>query len=121
MTEHWLKQPKMLPCCITVECHTMKMNQPPQNFCRYMPSVTGIGMSLDQVQYNYPCLTAFTMTEHWLKQPKMLTSHLHLLSAKNEGAPTTIYLGIKTFPDWCRNAFGSNKRYFSMFNIFYYD
>ena len=31
------------------------------------PSLTGVGMSLDQVKYTYPCLPAFIMTEHWLK------------------------------------------------------
>jgi len=30
LTEQWLKQPKMLPCLIVVECQTMKMHQPPQ-------------------------------------------------------------------------------------------
>jgi len=71
MTEHWQKQRKRLPCHITVECHTMKMHQPPQNTCKYaFPDRYRI--SLDQVKYTYPCLTAFIMTEHWLKQPKML-------------------------------------------------
>jgi len=40
------------------------------------PSLTGIRMSLDQIKYTYPCLHAFTMTEHWLKQPKILPSHV---------------------------------------------
>ena len=35
MNEQWLKQPKMLPNHIVVECQTMKMQQPPQNFCEY--------------------------------------------------------------------------------------
>ena len=35
-------------------------------------SLTGVGMSLDQVKYTYPCLPAFIMTQQWLKQPKML-------------------------------------------------
>jgi len=42
--------------------------QPPQ----YSPSLTGVALSLVQVKYTYPCLQAFTMTEHWLKQPKVL-------------------------------------------------
>ena len=86
-----------------------------------MPSLTGIGMNLDQVKYTYLCLTAFIMTEHWLKHSKMVTSHLHLLSAKNEGAPTTTKLSKNAFHDWCKNELGSNKTYISMFYIFYYD
>jgi len=35
VTEPWLKLPKMLPCHIAVECQTMKMDQPPQNSCKY--------------------------------------------------------------------------------------
>ena len=34
MTEHWLKQPKVLPCLIVVECQTRMMHQPPQNSCK---------------------------------------------------------------------------------------
>jgi len=156
MTEHWLKQLKMLPSHIVVECqkwrcsnhlktpahkpsltgvgmslvqikHTylcltallwLNTGWSSQKCCpatlllsailwrctnhlkipANMPSLTGIGMSLDQVKYTHPCLTAFIMTEHWLKQPKMLTSHLHLLSAKNEGAPTTSKLLQKCLP-----------------------
>ena len=66
----------MLPCCITVECHTMKMYQPPQTPAN-MFSLTGIRMSLDQVKkYIYPCLTAFILTDHWLKHPNIVTSHI---------------------------------------------
>ena len=36
------------------------------------PSLTGVGMNLGPVKYAYPCLPAFIMTEHWLKQPKLL-------------------------------------------------
>jgi len=32
VTEQWLKQPKMLPSHIAIECQTVKMDQPPQNF-----------------------------------------------------------------------------------------
>ena len=80
MTELWLKQPKMLSCCITAECQTIKMHQPPQTSAN-KPSLTGIGMSLDQVKYTYPCLTAFIMTKYWLKQPTCCPATL-LLSAK---------------------------------------
>jgi len=38
--------------------------------------MTGVEMSLVQIKYTYPWLHAFTMTEHWLKQPKMLPSHV---------------------------------------------
>jgi len=41
-----------------------------------MPSLTGVEMSLDQIKHTYPCLTALIMTELWLKQPKMLLSHI---------------------------------------------
>jgi len=68
MTEHWLKQPKIQPCHITVERHTMKMHQPTAN----MPFQTGTEIKLDQVKYTYPYLAAFINTEHWLKQPRML-------------------------------------------------
>ena len=37
-------------------------------------SLTGVGMSLVLMKHTYPCFTAFIMTEHWLKQPKMLPS-----------------------------------------------
>ena len=41
MTEHWLKQPKMLPSHIVVECQIMKMHhhcKTPEN----KPSLTGV-------------------------------------------------------------------------------
>jgi len=77
MTEHWLKQPNMLPSHIAVKCQTIwrctNHHKTPKN----MPSLTGVGMNLDQVKYTYPCLTAFMMmTEHWLKQTKNLPSHI---------------------------------------------
>jgi len=53
----------------------MKMHQPLKNSLD-KPSLTGVGMSLDEVKYDYPCLTAFIMTEHWLKKPKMLPASL---------------------------------------------
>ena len=72
MTEHWLKQPKALPCLIVVECQTIgrftNHHKTPAN----KTSLTGVGMNLVQIKYTYPCLQAFTMTEHWLKQPKAL-------------------------------------------------
>ena len=36
------------------------------------PSLTGLGLYLDQVQFTYPCLPAFILTEPWLKQKKIL-------------------------------------------------
>ena len=66
MTEHWLKQPKIQPCHITVERHTMKMHQPTAN----MPFQTGTEIKLDQVKYTYQFLTAFIMIELWLKKAK---------------------------------------------------
>ena len=47
--EHWLKQPKMLPCLTVVEYQTMKMHQPPQNSCK-QTSLSGIGMCLFQMK-----------------------------------------------------------------------
>jgi len=45
--------------------HKMPENKPP---------LTGTGMSLDQVKYTNISLPAFTVTDDWLKQPKMLPS-----------------------------------------------
>jgi len=62
----------------------MKMHQPPQNFCKYaFPD--WCRNELGSKNNSYPCLTAFIMTEAWLKKPKIML----LLNAKNEGAPTT--------------------------------
>jgi len=36
------------------------------------PSLTGAGMSLEEVKYNNKSILAFIMTESWLKQPKVL-------------------------------------------------
>ena len=33
MMEHWLKQPKLLPRHIAVDCQKVKIHQPPQNLC----------------------------------------------------------------------------------------
>ena len=41
-----------------------------------MPFWTDTGMTLDQIKYSYPSLTAFIMTDHWLKQSKILPSHV---------------------------------------------
>ena len=46
------------------------------------PPLTGAEMSLDQVRYTNKSLLAFTITEHWLKQPKVLCPATLLLSAK---------------------------------------
>jgi len=34
LNEHWLKQPKMLPCYIAVKCQNIKMYQTQQNCCK---------------------------------------------------------------------------------------
>ena len=86
-----------------------------------MPSLTGVGMRLDQVKYTYPCLTAFAMTEHWLKQPKMLLGHIVVECQKMKVIQPPQNSYKKTFPDQCRNEFGSHKTYLSIFNCFYYD
>ena len=62
----------MLLCHIAAEWRCISQHSTPA----IKPSLTGVGMSLDQVKYTYACLTAFIMTEHWLKQPKMLHSHI---------------------------------------------
>jgi len=68
------KQPKMLPSHIVVKCQKWRFSNHLKNPAN-KPSLTDIEMSLDQINHTYPCLTAFIMTEHWLKQPKMLPSH----------------------------------------------
>jgi len=60
---HWLKQPKMLP--IHIDAVERQKNKPANK-----PSLTGVGMSLDQVKYTYLCLQAFIINEYWLIQPK---------------------------------------------------
>jgi len=79
------------------------------------PSLTGVGMSLDQVKYSNKGLPAFIITEHWLK-PKNCCPASLLLSAKlDEDAQTTTIL---TFPVWCGFEFGSKKIYLSMSTSF---
>jgi len=73
MTEPWLKQPKMLPCPALLLLSAKKLGCINHHkTLANTPSLTGAGICLDQVKYTYACLTAFIMTEHWLKQPKML-------------------------------------------------
>ena len=55
--KHLVKQPKKLPHHIVIECKTLRctnQNKTPVNTY----SLTGFGMSLDQVKYTYPHLTA---------------------------------------------------------------
>jgi len=93
MTEHWLKQPQILPRHIAVKYQTVKMHQPPQYSCKYKPSLTDVGMSLDQVKYTCPCLPAFIIAEHVLKhQPKILPQTHCCQVPKNEDVPTTTIL-----------------------------
>jgi len=44
---------------------------PAKNLC-----LSGAGTSLDQVKCTNKNLPAIVITEHWLKQPKMLPSHM---------------------------------------------
>jgi len=99
IAEHWLKQPKMLPSHIVVECQSMKMYQPPQKSCQYKPSLTGVEMSLDQIKHTYLCLTAFIITEHWLKQPKILCSKIVVECQTMKVLQPPLNSCIKTFPD----------------------
>jgi len=53
ITEHWLKQPKMLPSHVAVECKKLRYinhHKTPAN----KSSLTGVKMSLDQIKYDYP-------------------------------------------------------------------
>ena len=61
MTEHWLKQPKMLPRYIVVECQKLRCSNQHKTSAT-APSLTGNEMSLVQIKHTYPCLTAFIMT-----------------------------------------------------------
>jgi len=123
MTEHWLKQSKMLPSHIAIEwwCQKMKMDQLHHKTSANKPPLTGVGMSLDQVKYTYPCLPTFIMTEHWLKQPKMLPCHIAVKYQTMKMHQPPQYSCKYVFPDWCRNEFGSSKICLSMFTSFYYD
>jgi len=53
----------------------------PQHSCICAAALTEVGMSLEQAQSVYSCLPAFTMTEHWLQQPKCFLA-MFLASAK---------------------------------------
>jgi len=57
MAEHWLKQPKMLPSShVAGECHKQFRYIDHHKTLAYKPFLLGIGMSLDQIKYDYPCL-----------------------------------------------------------------
>ena len=81
MTEHWLKQPKMLP--ISTNHHKTSANK---------SSLNGVALSLVQIKHTYPCLQAFTMTELWPKQPKMLPSTIHHKTSANKPSLTAVAL-----------------------------
>ena len=66
-------------------------------------------------------LTSFFMTEHWLKQPKMLPCYMAFKWKTIKMHQPTQNSFKKTFLDWCRNKFGSSKIFLSMFNSFYYN
>ena len=74
-TEPWLKQPKMLPSHIVVECQKWICSNHHSTFAD-KPSLAGVVFRLVKIKHTYPSLHAFTMTEHWLKQQKMLPSHV---------------------------------------------
>ena len=110
MTEPWLKQPKILPCHITVECQTMKMHQPPQNFCKYaFPDWCRDEFGSSKIYFImfYSFYYDWTLAEaaknaarpHCCRVPKLKVLELPQHSCK------------KAFPDSCRNEFGSNKTY----------
>jgi len=85
------------------------------------PFLTGVALSLAQIKYTYPCLHTFTMTEHWLKQPKVLPCHV-VVEGQNVKIHQPSQNSCKyTFLDWCSSEFGSNKIYLSMPTYFYYD
>jgi len=83
MTEHRLVQPK---CCLATLPLSAKLQRciNHHNASANKPSLTGVGMSLVQIKYTYPCLPAFTMTEHWLAQPKMLPCHIAVECQKSK-------------------------------------
>ena len=119
--EHCLKQPKMLTCQTAVECQKIRCIN--QHKFASKSSLTGLGMSLDQVKYTYACLPAFIMTDNtgWSRQ-KYCPATL-LLSAKLlEDASTNTRLLQISLP-WLvgRNEFGSCKIYLSVHTSFYYD
>jgi len=77
MTEHWLKQKK----CSPVEYQKWRCihhHKTPAD----KPSLLSVGMSLDQIKYTYPCLTAFIMPEHWLWSSKTHYPATSLSNAK---------------------------------------
>ena len=76
-----------------------------------MPSLTGIGMGMDQIKYSYPCLPAFIVTEQWPKPPKKPPCHIAVecQTMKMDQPPQKFYK--LTFTDWYRDGFRSNKIY----------
>ena len=119
ISELWLKEPKMLPSHIVVECRNWRWSNQ-QSTSANKSSLIGVGMSLAQTRHTYPGLTAFIMTELWLTQPKMLPSHITAECQKWRCSNHHNTPGKNTFPVRCRNEFGSNKTYLFMVNSFYY-
>jgi len=120
MTEHWLKQPKVMPSHIVVVCQKWRGSNHHKTPAQ-RPSLAGVGMSLDQVKYTYPLLTAFIMTELWLKKAKNAAQPICVECQKMKVLQPPQNPSKSSFPDRCWNEFGSNKTYLSMFNSFCYD
>jgi len=110
----------MLPSHIVVDCQKWRCPNHHSTPAK-ISSLTGVGMNVGQMKHSYLCLTAFIMTEPWLKKPKMLPSHIvvECQIMKLHQQPQNIYKNA--FQDRHRNEFGSNKKFWSMFNNFYYD
>jgi len=106
---------KMLPSHIVVECQNWRCSNYHKNPAK-MPFLTGVGMRLVQIKHTYLSLTDFIMTELLLKQPKMLPSHIIVECQNFEVLQPPHNFFKKSLPDLCRNKFGSNKTYLSMFN-----
>ena len=94
----------------------------PSNSPANQPSLTGVGMSLDQVKYIYPCLPALIMAEHWLKQAKMLPCYTAVEQQRiMMHQPPHQYSCKSTFPNWSRNELQLSKIYLFMSTSLYYD
>ena len=120
MTEHWLKQPKMLPSHIVVECQKMKVLQPPQNSCKkFFPD-----RCRNQFGSNKTYLSMFNSFYYdWTlaKAAKNAAQPHCCCIPKMKVLQPPQHSWKQTFPDWCRNEHGSNTTYLSIFNSFYYD
>ena len=110
MTENWLKQTKSCPATLLL---IAKNEGAPNHHSTpaKISSLTGVGMNVGQMKHSYLCLTAFIMTEPWLKKPKMLPSHIvvECQIMKLHQQPQNIYKNA--FHDRHRNEFGSNKKF----------